>query len=73
MWLIVLADLVDDRLVFVGEPPSCRYPRCDIPAYGAAFAGNLVALVDVGLVVFVVVELQRFSRHVRLQGIVGVG
>jgi hypothetical protein len=37
------------------------------------FSGQLVAVVDIGLVVLVVVILQRLFRHVGLQGLVVIG
>src|SRR5262249_9016612 len=70
--IVVLTDVVDDRRIFGREGRLADILDRFAFVFGAG-AGNLVAIVDVGLVMLVVVKLQRLGGHVGRQGIVSVG
>ena len=68
----MLADVVDDRGI-LGRERRLADVLDRLAFVLGAGAGELVAVVDVGLMVFVVMELQRLLGHVGGQGIVGIG
>ena len=68
--VVVLAGIVEElRILAVGLLDDLLERQ---PVH-AGLGGQLVAVVDIGLVVLVVVILERLLRHVRLQRLVVVG
>ena len=68
--VVMLADVVDEAGVLAGE--RCDADLLDRLALQTRADDELVAVVDIGLVMLVVMELQCFRRHVGLQSVVGV-
>ena len=68
--VVVLAGIVEERLVLA---EGLLDDRLDRLVGHAGFGRQLVHHVDIGLVVLVVVELQRLLRHEGLEGLVAVG
>ena len=67
----MLADVVDEAGVLAGKGGLANV--FDGFAFEARADDQLVAVVDIGQVMLVVVKLQRLSRHVRRQRVVGIG
>ena len=67
--IVVLAGVVEERLV---SAVAAFHDVDQALAFEARPLKQLVAHVDIGLVVLVVMILQRFGGHVGLQGVIGV-
>jgi hypothetical protein len=68
--VVVLPGIVEERLVLAVGP---LHDLLDALALQLRAFEEVVAGIDVGRVMLVVVELERFARHVGLKRIVGIG
>src|ERR1700759_859209 len=68
--IVVLAGVVEERRVFAVRAGDNLLQRLPLERTAGK---QLIAGVDVGLVMLIVVVLERLARHVRRQRVVGIG
>ena len=68
--VVVLSGIVEQSLVLAVRPFHNLFNRLVFP-FGSL--GQIIAVVDVGEMVLVVVVLERLARHVGRERIIGIG
>ena len=68
--VVMLSGIVEQSLVLAERPSHNLFNRLVFP-FGAL--GQLIAVVDVGKMMLVVVVLERLARHVGRERIIGIG